>query len=156
MVETSSLELSQSFNMETEKQALLRKSSDHARRQGHPLYVYCLTAFAAIGGFLFGYDNGVVSGAMLLIDKDFHLTSFWHELIVSSTIAACIPAALFGGFLSQRFGRKAILLACSLVFTVGAVVTGVAHLKEILLVGRIIVGFGIGNYLYKMPKVLHA
>ena len=47
-----------------------------------PTYVYKLTFLAAIGGFLFGYDTGVVSGAMIIIRGEFDLNSFWQELVV--------------------------------------------------------------------------
>ena len=47
-----------------------------------PTYVYRLTFLAAIGGFLFGYDTGVVSGAMIIIRGEFDLNSFWQELVV--------------------------------------------------------------------------
>ena len=133
-----------SFDKETEEQALI-KSADLPTKQRTPLYVYFLTAFAAIGGFLFGYDTGVISGAMILIKQEFQLSSFWQELIVSATIGTAILGALLGGFLNQRLGRKPMLIASAMVFTVGAVIMGVAHSREVLLVGRLTVGFGIGN-----------
>lgn len=132
------------FDKETEQEALVRHS-DVTMKQRIPPYVYFLTVFAAIGGFLFGYDTGVVSGAMILIKQEFHLSSFWQELIVSATIGTAILGSLFGGFLNQRFGRKPMLIVSGLVFTVGAVVMGVAHSREVLLIGRLIVGLGIGN-----------
>ena len=137
-----------SFDKETEQQALI-KSSDLPTKQRTPLYVYFLTAFAAIGGFLFGYDTGVISGAMILIKEEFQLSYFWQELIVSATIGTAIPGALLGGVLNQRRGRKPMLIASAMVFTVGAVIMGVAHSREVLLVGRLTVGFGIGNLLIK-------
>ena len=134
-----------SDDKESEQEALIQTSRLESK-QTTPLYVYFLTVFAAIGGFLFGYDTGVISGAMILIKQEFNLSSFWQELIVSATIGAAILGALLGGFLNQRLGRKPLLLASAMVFTVGAVVMGVAHSREILLVGRLTVGFGIGKF----------
>lgn len=134
-----------SDDKESEQQALIQTSHLESK-QTTPLYVYFLTVFAAIGGFLFGYDTGVISGAMILIKQEFDLSSFWQELIVSVTIGAAILGALLGGFLNQRLGRKPLLVASAMVFTVGAVVMGVAHSREILLVGRLTVGFGIGKF----------
>lgn len=134
-----------SDDKESEEQALIQTSHLESK-QTTPLYVYFLTVFAAIGGFLFGYDTGVISGAMILIKQEFDLSSFWQELIVSVTIGAAILGALLGGFLNQRLGRKPLLVASAMVFTVGAVVMGVAHSREILLVGRLTVGFGIGKF----------
>ena len=53
---------------------------------GRNLYVYKLTFLAAIGGFLFGYDTGVVSGAMIIIREEFDLNSLWQELVVRGSI----------------------------------------------------------------------
>lgn len=134
-----------SDDKESEQQTLIQTSHLESK-QTTPLYVYFLTVFAAIGGFLFGYDTGVISGAMILIKREFDLSSFWQELIVSVTIGAAILGALLGGFLNQQLGRKPLLVVSAMVFTVGAVVMGVAHSREILLVGRLTVGFGIGKF----------
>ena len=107
--------------------------------------MYVLTFFSAIGGFLFGYDTGVVSGAMILLRDEFHLNSFWQELVVSVTIGAAAVFAFLGGFLNNWLGRKPVILTASLVFTAGAIVLGVAYNRIMLLVGRITVGIGIGN-----------
>ena len=138
-----------SFGKEDEQQTLIQTSHLESK-QKTPLYVYFLTVFAAIGGFLFGYDTGVISGAMILIKQEFDLSSFWQELIVSVTIGAAILGALLGGFLNQRLGRKPLLVASAMVFTVGAVVMAVANSREILLIGRLTVGFGIGKFYQKL------
>lgn len=109
-------------------------------------FVYILTSFAAVGGFLFGYDTGVVSGAMIFVQKHFSLTNFWHELIVSSAIAAAIFGAVVGGPLNELLGRRLVLLISSVVFTAGAVVKAGSYSKEMLLLGRIVVGTAIGMY----------
>lgn len=64
---------------------------------GTPAAIILLAVFSAIGGFLFGYDTGVVSGAMILVRDEFELSTVWHELIVSSTIGAAWLAALAAG-----------------------------------------------------------
>lgn len=140
----------QSVHKENEQQALIQTSHLESKEKT-PFYVYFLTAFAAIGGFLFGYDTGVISGAMILIKEEFKLSSFWQELIVSVTIGAAILGALLGGFLNQRLGRKPLLVASAMVFTIGAVVMAVAYSREILLIGRLTVGFGIGKF-YQVLK----
>ena len=109
------------------------------------VYVVLLAAFAAIGGFLFGYDTGVVSGAMLLLRDEFSLSSLDQELVVSVTIGGAFVAALAGGYVSDMFGRKACTMAASVVFTAGALVLGFAENVTMLIIGRLILGFGIGN-----------
>ncbi len=110
-----------------------------------PSFVYLLTAFSALGGFLFGYDTGVISGAMILLREHFELSSVWQELIVSVTIAAAAVFALIGASLNDLLGRKPVILLASLIFTVGAACMGMANNRETLLVGRVIVGAGIGE-----------
>lgn len=112
-----------------------------------PKFVYVLTFFSALGGFLFGYDTGVISGAMILLREEFVLNSLWQEIVVSVTIGAAAVFALLGGCLNNRLGRRPVIIAASIVFTIGAIVMGVASDRYSLLSGRIIVGIGIGkNY----------
>lgn len=103
-----------------------------------------LTGMAAIGGFLFGYDTGVISGAMLPLANDFSLTPVQEEMIVSSTVFAAFLASLGGGSLNNTFGRRFSILVASSVFTVGAIIMGFAWNYNSMLLGRIIVGIGIG------------
>ncbi|XP_067683032.1 proton myo-inositol cotransporter-like [Haliotis asinina] len=114
--------------------------------QGGRFYVYFLSCFATVGGFLFGYDTGIVSGSMLLINPYFSLEdqTVWKEAIVSATIAAAAVFSIVAGVSTDFLGRKKTIMLASFVFTVGAIVMGVAPNKEVLLVGRIIVGIGIG------------
>ncbi len=114
------------------------------QRRSRIAFVYLLTIFSAIGGFLFGYDTGVVAGAMLLLRQQFHLTSFWEELIVSITIGAAALFSIVGGYLNSRYGRKPVILFGSLVFSCGAVLLGFAVDKGMLLAGRFILGIGVG------------
>ncbi|XP_066523234.1 solute carrier family 2 member 13b isoform X3 [Hoplias malabaricus] len=111
---------------------------------GSPVFVYVLAAFSALGGFLFGYDTGVVSGALLLLKQELKLTALWQELLVSSTVFSAALAALFGGFLTAAFGRRPCILLASFIFLVGGVILGLAPSKEVLLLGRLTVGVGIG------------
>ena len=73
------------------------------------IYVYLVAAFSALGGLLFGYDTGVISGAILFIRQDFHLTHGQIEWIVSAVLLGCIIGSAFGGRLADRFGRRRIL-----------------------------------------------
>ncbi|XP_029378561.1 proton myo-inositol cotransporter-like isoform X3 [Echeneis naucrates] len=107
-------------------------------------FVYVLAAFSALGGLLFGYDTGVVSGAMLLLKKEMNLSALWQELLVSSTVGAAAISALIGGFLNGWLGRRICILVSSFIFSIGGVILSVAPDKVVLLVGRITVGLGIG------------
>lgn len=118
-----------------------------------PRFVYGLSILAAIGGFLFGYDTGVVSGAILLIKDEFKMDAQYQELFVSATIATAAIFALLGGFGADRFGRRPMMFVSSVVFTIGAVVMGCANERSLLLVGRLIVGIGIGANKIRLNKI---
>uniref|UniRef100_A0A671Q5S2 Proton myo-inositol cotransporter-like n=1 Tax=Sinocyclocheilus anshuiensis TaxID=1608454 RepID=A0A671Q5S2_9TELE len=109
-----------------------------------PCFIYTLAFFSALGGFLFGYDTGVVSGAMLLLKREMNLSSLWQELLVSITVGAAAVSSLAGGYLNGLFGRRVCILLASFIFSAGGIILSVAHNKEVLLCGRLTVGLGIG------------
>ncbi|CAI9722228.1 proton myo-inositol cotransporter-like [Octopus vulgaris] len=119
-----------------------------------PQFIYILTFFSGLGGFLFGYDTGVISGAMILLRNTFLLSSVWQELIVSVTIAGAAVFAIVGGLLNDRIGRRPTIMIASVVFTTGAICMGMAPDKYVLLCGRIIVGAGIGLVSMTIPVYL--
>lgn len=120
---------------------------DRRNESGSKTYVIILTIFATIGGLLFGYDTGIISGSMLLIRDDFSLSEIWQSAIVSSTIGAAAVFALLAGVLVDKIGRKKVIMLASFVFTIGAIMMAVSPVdkKEVLLIGRLVVGAGIGK-----------
>jgi sugar porter (SP) family MFS transporter len=106
--------------------------------------VYLAAGFAALGGLLFGYDTGVISGAELFLKDDFVLSTFALEVIVSGVLVGAATGSLLGGRLADVYGRRRLLLATALIFAVGALVCAAATSAATLIVGRIIVGLGIG------------
>lgn len=117
-----------------------------------PRFVYVLAFFSALGGFLFGYDTGVVSGAMLPLKEEMNLNNLWQELLVSCTVGAAAVSSLGGGFLNGWLGRRICILIASFIFSIGGVILGLAPSKEVLLVGRVTVGLGIGELTSALPS----
>jgi SP family galactose:H+ symporter-like MFS transporter len=111
---------------------------------GGRTFVYLAAAFAGLGGLLFGYDTGVISGAELFLKNDFTLSTFELEVIVSGVLAGAAVGALAGGRLADLFGRRLLLIVTALIFAAGAVICAAATSPTILIGGRIIVGLGIG------------
>jgi SP family galactose:H+ symporter-like MFS transporter len=107
-------------------------------------FVFIAAIFAAVGGLLFGYDTAAISGAVIFIKKQFALSTFPQELVVSMVLVGAATAALGGGRLSDRLGRRATLLLTSIIFIAGALICAFAGSFGTLLVGRVIVGLGIG------------
>ena len=111
-------------------------------------YLMTLTVFSCLGSILFGYGTGIVSGAMIKVNEVFDLSDFWHGLIVSVTVGAAAVASLIGGPFSEILGRKIVLISSAVVFTVGAILLSASGSKEVLLVGRIVVGLGVGKCVF--------
>eukprot|EP00043_Microstomoeca_roanoka_P008454 m.81381 g.81381 ORF g.81381 m.81381 type:complete len:588 (+) comp14247_c0_seq2:59-1822(+) len=103
-----------------------------------------LAVCSGFGGTLFGYDTSVISGALLLLEKEFNLNDFQKELIVALTVGGAFVGSLGAGFLSASYGRKPAIMCGSIVFIAGAIVLSVAQSWEILSVGRFVVGVGVG------------
>jgi MFS family permease len=111
---------------------------------GSRRFVYLAAAFAGLGGLLFGYDTGVISGAELFFKNDFSLSVFALEVIVSCVLAGAAVGALAGGRLADLYGRRTLLIVTAVIFAVGAMVCAAASSPGVLIFGRIIVGLGIG------------
>ncbi|KAH8927039.1 general substrate transporter [Atractiella rhizophila] len=110
-----------------------------------------LALTASLGGLLFGFDTGIISSSLVLLAKpgslngdSAALTSFEEELIVSSTTFAALFFALSAGRMADLYGRQRTILLSSILFNAGAVVQTVSHSVLVLVLGRAIVGGGVG------------
>jgi SP family galactose:H+ symporter-like MFS transporter len=127
-----------------------RQSERHSeRRSTH--FVTVISAISALAGLLFGYDTGVISGAILFVQEDFHLTTFQEEIVVSSVLLGAMLGAVFGGRLADRFGRRNMLLQVAALFGIGAIGTALAPTMVWLSIGRVIVGIAIGIASFTAP-----
>ena len=107
-------------------------------------FVILAASVAALGGLLFGYDTGVISGAILFVAKGFTLSTATQEFVVSVVLIGCVLGAAGAGWLADRFGRKRTLLGAGLVFGFGALGSAFAPNVETLVVARLVVGLAIG------------
>jgi sugar porter (SP) family MFS transporter len=114
-------------------------------------FVYLATAISALGGMLFGYDIGVISGAILFIKKAFSLSAGMEEIVVSSVLVGSLAGAVAGGMLADRLGRRKLLIVTAIVFGLGALGAALAPGTAWLIVARIIAGAAIGVASFVAP-----
>ena len=120
-----------------------------AKRDGKRL-VYLAAAVSALGGLLFGYDIGVISGAILFIKNDFSLSPGLQEIVVSSVLLGALVGALAGGILADRIGRRRLLIATAAVFGVGAIGAALAP-RRCPIAARVVAGAAIGTASFVAP-----
>jgi SP family galactose:H+ symporter-like MFS transporter len=112
--------------------------------EGNPRIVYVVAVLSALGGMLFGYDTGVISGAILFIRQDFALSDFTVGLVVSAVLIGAVIGAAIGGDVSDHFGRRKVIIAAAIIFALGAAGTATVPDVSLLILGRIAVGLAIG------------
>jgi major inositol transporter-like SP family MFS transporter len=114
-----------------------------------------LTVIATLGGLLFGYDTGVISGALLYMKDDLDLSAFGEATVVSSLLfPGAAFGALFGGRVADRIGRKRSLLVCACLFLVGAIGCAIAPNVQLMVAARIVLGLGVGAAAVTCPLYL--
>jgi sugar porter (SP) family MFS transporter len=97
-----------------------------------------------LSGLLFGYDQGVISGALPFIDKDFGLSDFLEEVVTSWVTLGALFGALLAGGAADRYGRRKTLISAGALFFAGAIIQATAPNTGVLVVGRFVIGFGVG------------
>ncbi len=110
----------------------------------HGTFVYFIAAIAALNGLLFGFDVGVISGALLYIDQSFTLSPFLEGVVTSSVLVGAMIGAAIGGQLADRFGRRRLTLAGAAVFFVGSFGMALSPTLGWLIVWRVIEGVAVG------------
>ncbi|QHO27837.1 Inositol transporter [Arachis hypogaea] len=110
-------------------------------------YIVAITFTAGIGGLLFGYDTGVISGALLYIKEDFEQVKnsyFFQELIVAMALVGAIFGATIGGYINDVLGRKMAIIVADFCFAVGSLIMAIAPNPYVIIIGRFLVGLGVG------------
>ena len=99
---------------------------------------------AALGGLLFGFDTGVISGAIHFIKIEFNLNAYLEGFAVSNLMIACVIGALLAGPIADWTGRKKVLILCAVLFTVSAILSALPRSFTELVIARFIGGMGVG------------
>ena len=120
------------------------------RSSGNGLLVR-VSAIAAIGGLLFGYDTGVISGALLFIKSDLHASTFEQQAIVAVLLLGAMAGALLAGHLADRIGRKPTKVISGCVYVVGALGCAFSVSAPMLIAFRFVLGFSVGTASFVAP-----
>lgn len=123
-------------------------------KKGLKGFVYVAVGVAAIGGLLFGYDTGVISGAILFIQKQYALSATMEEVVVSSVLVGAIIGAVIGGALTDHYGRRKMIILAGIIFTISALGTAFSPSVNWLIAGRLISGIGIGIASFISPMYI--
>lgn len=114
-------------------------------------FVIMLAVIAALGGLLFGYDTGVISGALLFLRPEFQLSASMVGTVTAIVLFGAVIGAAISGLLVEHFGRRIMLTIAAGVFSLGALVTALAPSISALIAGRFVLGIAIGIASYTSP-----
>ncbi|WP_350608364.1 sugar porter family MFS transporter [Pseudoalteromonas sp. MER144-MNA-CIBAN-0113] len=120
------------------------KGEHSAQTKCSLLYVIFISAVAAIGGFLFGFDSGVINGTVSALGNTFNSSSVATGFNVASVLLGCALGALAAGPLADKFGRRAIMIVTAIIFAVSAFGSGIADSSAEFIFYRLFGGLGIG------------
>ncbi len=116
--------------------------------------IYAITLCAGLGGVLYGYDIGVISGALPLMQKSIFLSLPQQEIIVGAVLAGSLVGTLLTGNAADRFGRKTMIILACFIFASGVNIILLAHTFFSLLMARLLLGFGVGIISVAVPLYL--
>ena len=113
-------------------------------RPPYKISTFLFGLIVACSGFLYGWDQGVMGGVILLLVEAFDMSSIGESIVISAALFSAIITTLFAGELSDRFGRRVLIISAYSLFIVGYVMVCSAYSFEVLVIGRVIFGLGIG------------
>ena len=114
------------------------------KSKGNVLFVIGVCLVAALGGLLFGYDTGVINGSLKFVQLKFELSPAMKGFAASIALVACIFGAAFAGALSDRLGRKKVLILSAVLFLISAIGTALPQNLVQFIIFRFIGGLGVG------------
>jgi sugar porter (SP) family MFS transporter len=114
-------------------------------------YIVLIAVIASLGGLLFGFDTGVISGALPFLRQSWNLTGNQQEIIVTAVLVGAVIGALSSGRITDVVGRKKVILVTSLIFVIGSILTGAAPSMWFLAVSRVVLGLAIGISSFAVP-----
>ena len=117
-------------------------------------YIIFISIIVSLGGFLFGFDAGIISGVMEYAGPEFNLNDGQTGWVVSSPTFVAMFAMLISGRLSDNIGRKPILLVVGFGYALSALLSAYASSYEMLYIARMLGGFAFGAALILAPTYI--
>jgi sugar porter (SP) family MFS transporter len=121
---------------------------------GNNRFVLRLAIVAAIGGFLFGYDTGVISGALLFIQKDLHANKFDQQAFVGALLIGAVIGAIISGFSADALSRRWTKVISGCIYVLGAIGSAFAQNSEQLIIARLVLGIAVGTASFVSPMYI--
>ena len=115
------------------------------------LFMYWITCLVSVGGILYGYDIGVISGALLFIQKSIPMTDAQIGIIVGAVLGGGLVGTLLSGPMGDRYGRRFLIMVSSIVFIIGVCFILLAHSFLMILCARLLLGVGVGIVAVAVP-----
>jgi SP family galactose:H+ symporter-like MFS transporter len=123
-------------------------------KQSYTSHIYFIGFIAALAGLLFGFDTGIISGAITFVQKQYHLSTEMVGIIVSIVMTGAVCGTLISNIISRHFGRRNALITASILFSVAAVGSALAINAYFLISIRFFLGIAIGIASYTAPLYL--
>jgi MFS transporter, SP family, sugar:H+ symporter len=117
---------------------------DHSDSSTNLPLIAAIVGVATIGGFMFGYDSGVINGTQEGLKSTFHLSEAWLGITVSALLPGCAVGAFAAGRSADRWGRRRVMLAAAMLFILSAFASGAAGSALVMIVARFAAGVGVG------------
>ena len=111
---------------------------------GSKLYAYLIVSVAACAGLLFGFDIAVINGAIIFLRSQFRLSDLQTEVAAGSLLLGCALGAGFAGILSDRYGRRRILIGAAALFAISSIAAAVPDSLNEFIAARVLAGIATG------------
>ncbi len=107
-------------------------------------YILAISFISALGGYLFGFDFAVISGALPFLKEQFLFNEYWEGFATASLALGCIAGCLIAGKLAEKYGRKTGLMTAAAIFMLSSLAMAFSSTREFFIMARFVAGIGVG------------
>jgi MFS family permease len=135
--------------MEKERDAVIERGT-----QGHNRFVLRLALIAALGGFLFGYDTGVISGALPFVSKALRADKFEEQAFVGALLIGAVVGAILSGYSADALSRRRTKIISGSIYVLGALGSALSQDPTELIIARVLLGIAVGAASFVSPMYI--